>query len=87
MMAQFLGTFAAVAYALVLGSAVYLALKYTVGIRLTRDEELQGCDISIHHVGAYPEQEFGTGSPVLPEHRQLVHEHGNVSRITDPIAE
>lgn len=86
-MAQFLGTFAAVAYALVLGSAVYLALKYTMGIRLTRDEELQGCDISIHHVGAYPEQEFGTGSPVLPEHRHPIHGHANVSMIPKPIVE
>jgi Amt family ammonium transporter len=86
-MAQVMGTFAAAGYAIILGSVVYLALKYTMGIRLTRDEELQGCDISIHHVGAYPEQEFGSGSPVMPEHRHPVHEHGSVSRIADYIAE
>ena len=69
LLAQFTGTFAAIGYASVVGSVVYLALKYTVGIRLSRDEELRGSDISIHRVSAYPEQEFGTGSPVLPEEK------------------
>jgi hypothetical protein len=86
-MAQVLGTFSAVGYALIIGFAVYLALKYTVGIRLSRDEELQGCDISIHRIGAYPEQEFGTGSPVLPEYRQPVYENVNVPLGSKPVVE
>jgi ammonium transporter, Amt family len=86
-MAQVLGTFSAIGYALVVGFAVYLALKYTIGIRLSRDEELQGCDISIHRIGAYPEQEFGTGSPVLPEYRSPAHGHANISVISNPVVE
>ena len=76
LMAQCFGTFAAIGYALAMGSIVYLALKYTIGIRLSSDEELQGCDISIHHVGAYPEQEFGVGNPVYHEHAE--HMHGQI---------
>ncbi|NJD90558.1 MAG: ammonium transporter, partial [Geobacter sp.] len=34
---------------------VYGALQKTVGIRLNDDEEFAGADLSIHHIGAYPE--------------------------------
>jgi ammonium transporter, Amt family len=87
LMAQFTGTFAAVAYAAVLGTAVYLVFKYAVGIRLSEDEELQGSDLSIHHVSAYPEQEFGVGSPALIEQRSAVHAHIRVPTVSDPATE
>ena len=69
-LAQCTGTLAAIGYASVVGSVVYLAFKYTVGIRLSRDEELRGSDLSVHRVSAYPEQELGTSSPFLPEGKQ-----------------
>jgi Amt family ammonium transporter len=56
--AQFCGTFAAIIVALVVGTLVYLALKQTVGIRLSQEEEIRGADLSLHKVGAYPEQDI-----------------------------
>jgi Amt family ammonium transporter len=49
------GTVAAIIFALVNGFVVYGILSKTVGIRLNEDEEYAGADISIHHIGAYPE--------------------------------
>lgn len=52
---QLLGTLAAIAFALANGFLVYGVLSKTVGIRLNVDEEFAGADLSIHHIGAYPE--------------------------------
>jgi len=49
------GTLAAIVVALVSGFVVYGALHKTVGIRLSEEEEFAGPDLSIHHIGAYPE--------------------------------
>jgi len=49
------GTLAAIIVALGSGFLVYGALHKTVGIRLNEDEEFAGPDLSIHHIGAYPE--------------------------------
>jgi len=83
--AQMTGTFAAVIYALAAGSVVYFALKHLVGIRLDRDEELRGSDLSIHRVSAYPEQEFGIGNPAIPEHRSVAHPYAKAQ--VDPAVE
>ncbi|HEX9627221.1 MAG TPA: ammonium transporter [Acidiferrobacterales bacterium] len=56
-MAQLVGTAGGVGIALAAGLAVYGALKRTVGIRLTAEQEYQGADLSIHKVGANPEEE------------------------------
>jgi Amt family ammonium transporter len=86
-LAQCSGTFAAIGYASVVGAAVYLALKYTVGIRLSREEELRGSDISIHRVSAYPEQDFGTGSsPALIEQKSVAHP-ARVPAVSERVAE
>jgi ammonium transporter, Amt family len=58
-LAQVIGTAAAIGWALAAGFLVYLALRSTTGIRMSRDEELKGSDLSIHKVGAYPETELG----------------------------
>ncbi|AAR34597.1 ammonium transporter [Geobacter sulfurreducens] len=52
---QFLGSLAAVVFALVNGFLVYGILSRTVGIRLTDEQEFAGADLSIHQIGAYPE--------------------------------
>jgi Amt family ammonium transporter len=39
------------------GFVIYGLLKATLGIRLTAEEEYRGADLSIHHIGAYPEEE------------------------------
>jgi ammonium transporter, Amt family len=86
---QITGTVAAAGYASVVGSVVYLALKYTVGIRLSREAELRGSDLSIHHVSAYPEQELSTSSPVMHEEKYATygHAHAGISISSGTIAE
>ncbi len=53
--AQLVGTLTGVAFAFTAGLAIYGALKATVGIRLTPEEESQGADLSIHKIRANPE--------------------------------
>jgi Amt family ammonium transporter len=72
-LAQILGTGSAIIYAAALGSVVYLALKYTVGIRLSKDDEFRGSDLTIHRVTAYPEQELGAGSPMIIGEKSSSH--------------
>ncbi len=50
------GTLSAIIMALGSGFLVYGVLHKTVGIRLNEDEEFAGPDLSIHHIGAYPEE-------------------------------
>jgi ammonium transporter, Amt family len=85
-LAQMLGAVTAIGYALIIGSVVYLALKHTVGVRLSSDEELRGSDLSVHRVSAYPEQELGTDSPVMTEERSATPAHRRVSIASDPVA-
>lgn len=39
------------------GFAVYGLLKAVVGVRLSEEEEFRGADLSIHRIGANPEEE------------------------------
>ncbi|MBE7426728.1 MAG: ammonium transporter [Ideonella sp.] len=55
--AQVIGTLIGVAWALVGGLVVYGALRATLGLRLTPEEEHAGADLSIHKIGATPERE------------------------------
>jgi ammonium transporter, Amt family len=86
-LAQLSGTLAAAGYALTAGSLVYFALKHTVGIRLTAEEEYRGSDISIHRVSAYPEQEVGGSSPGTPVRERSIPSHERASIISEPAAE
>ena len=52
---QLLGSLTAIVFALVNGFLIYGILSKTVGIRLPEDAEFQGPDLSIHNIGAYPE--------------------------------
>src|SRR5512146_778091 len=53
---QLLGSLSAIVFALVSGFVVYGILSRTVGIRLSDEEEFAGADLSIHSIGAYPEE-------------------------------
>ncbi len=55
--AQLIGTAMGVAWALVGGFVVYYALKTTMGLRMTQEEEFEGADLSIHKIGATPDRE------------------------------
>ena len=56
-MSQLLGTLGGIAIALVGGTAVYGVLKATVGLRLDRESEFDGADLSIHRISATPERD------------------------------
>ena len=55
--AQLFGTALGIVVAVVGAGVVYGVLKHTVGIRLDREQEFNGSDLSIHRIGAMPEQE------------------------------
>jgi Amt family ammonium transporter len=52
---QLVGSLAGAGFGLAGGLAVYGTIKRVRGIRLTDDEEFAGADLSIHQIGAYPE--------------------------------
>ncbi|MBX3651462.1 MAG: ammonium transporter [Burkholderiales bacterium] len=55
--AQLIGTGMGVGIALIGGFLVYGVLKATAGIRLEREQEFKGSDLSIHKIGATPDRE------------------------------
>jgi len=66
---QFIGVAAIGAFVLVSTTIVWLALKYTVGIRVSEEEEYAGCDVSEIGLEAYPDFQrvsTGGGSGVAP---------------------
>lgn len=52
MMSQLIGTLLAIGIAVVGGLVVYGALKATMGIRLSQENEFRGADLSIHKISA-----------------------------------
>ena len=54
-MSQLVGTLLGIAIALAGGVLVYGALKASVGLRLSAEEEFNGADLSIHKINATPE--------------------------------
>jgi ammonium transporter, Amt family len=55
--AQAMGTLLGVAWAVVAGTVVYGLLKWTMGLRLSPEEEYEGADLTIHKTSATPERE------------------------------
>jgi ammonium transporter, Amt family len=55
--AQLTGTAMGVAWAVLGGVVVYYALKVTMGLRLSQEEEFEGADLSIHKISASPDRE------------------------------
>jgi len=58
-MSQLIGTLMGIGIALAGGFLVYGAIKKLVGIRLDKEEEFNGADLSIHKISATPERESG----------------------------
>jgi Amt family ammonium transporter len=82
LMGQLVGVGATAIYVLLVSSAAWFVLKYTMGIRVSAAEEIEGLDIGEHGMYAYPPslvtESFGqgTGSEApLPGHG-LVGEPG-----------
>jgi len=55
--AQLIGTTLGVGWALLGGAVVYGALKATMGLRLSQEEEYDGADLTIHRISATPDRE------------------------------
>lgn len=55
--AQLIGSAMGVAWALLAGFIVYGALKASLGLRLSQEEEFEGADLSVHRIGATPDRE------------------------------
>ena len=51
-MSQLIGTLMGISVALIGGFIVYGAVKAVSGLRLSEEEEFNGADLSIHHIGA-----------------------------------
>jgi Amt family ammonium transporter len=61
---QLLGTLSYSAAALVAGFVIFTILKYTVGLRVTPEEEALGLDVAEHGIPAYTTDD-GIGAPVF----------------------
>ena len=59
LVSQIIGTLVGCGFAAVAGAIVYGALKQSIGIRLSEEEEQQGADLSIHKIAANPETGIG----------------------------
>jgi Amt family ammonium transporter len=59
LMSQIIGTIVGCGFAALAGGVVYGALKQSLGIRLSEEEERQGADLSIHKIAANPESGIG----------------------------
>ncbi len=57
---QLVGSLAGAGFGLLVGLAVYGALKATIGIRLSAEQEHRGADLAIHKIGANPEEDVRT---------------------------
>ena len=54
LVSQIIGTAAGVTIAFVGGYIVYMVLKMMLGLRLTKEEEMEGADLSIHKISSTP---------------------------------
>jgi Amt family ammonium transporter len=58
LVSQLIGSIAGAAYAFAVGFIVYGVLKAGMGIRMSEEDEIRGADLSIHKIGANPENEI-----------------------------
>ncbi len=58
---QFVGSVGGAAFGLACGTAIYWLVDEAFGFRMSADEERQGADISIHKIGANPEDDVRMG--------------------------
>ncbi|MEW6017355.1 MAG: ammonium transporter [Pseudomonadota bacterium] len=81
---QALGIAAVFGFVLVAAGVVFYGLKYTVGIRLSPEQELAGSDFAEHGMWGYPEHILGhdDGTPGSAVHERLKAPEGALPAIT-----
>ena len=57
-MAQLVGTLTGVAIAVAAGFIIFGAIKATIGLRLSEEDEYMGADLAIHNISANPEEDM-----------------------------
>lgn len=68
---QLVGLGAILGWTIVTAGALFLAIKYTIGLRVSEEEEIRGLDVDEHGLEAYPEFSgsplgvFGVGSEIV----------------------
>jgi Amt family ammonium transporter len=62
---QAIGVAVAFAWAFPVSLGIFLVLKYTIGLRVGKEEEMEGLDLSEHGMYAYPPS-FVAGVPPSP---------------------
>jgi Amt family ammonium transporter len=58
---QFVGSVLGAGFGFGCGVAVYALVNAIIGLRLSAEEERRGADLSIHKIGANPEEDVRTG--------------------------
>jgi Amt family ammonium transporter len=59
---QLKGVLATIAFAGIAGFILFAAVKYTIGLRVSAEEEFNGLDLGEHGLSAYPDPAFGGGT-------------------------
>ena len=83
---QFYGVAATIGFTFTASFIVFLAIKYTVGLRVSEEDELRGLDISEHAMFGYPER-FIDVPGAEPESAALPHSPapaGSATAATNP---
>ena len=52
---QFVGVISVFAYTFICAAILFLAIKYTIGLRVSAQEEIEGLDLGEHDMSAYPD--------------------------------
>ncbi len=65
LVSQFIGAISIIAWVAVTAAILFLALKYTIGLRVSEQEELEGLDVHEHGAPGYGIDEFGVASDAL----------------------
>jgi Amt family ammonium transporter len=72
LLGQAVGVAATGIYVLIVSGVAWLALKYTIGIRVTTEEEIEGLDLGEHGMYAYPAalvtESLGVGAAIPSVH-------------------
>jgi Amt family ammonium transporter len=63
--AQAVGIGAIIAWTAVLAGAIFLAIRFTIGLRVSEAEEIEGLDIGEHGMSAYPDFGAAAGAGIF----------------------